>query len=906
MRQACLQSTFSRTLSRLRAWVLPRWVLPMPWCIAITMFVCSAVPSAMAAGSGAVIAWGDQGMGQSDPPVAAGSAVTQVAGGYLHSLALKSTGAVLAWGSNQSGQCAVPAGATSGVTQIASGLYHSMALKSDGSVLAWGYNGDGASTVPAAAKSAVTQIAGGYAHSVAVKSNGSIVAWGSNSNRQATVPAAAATGMKQASAGVFHTIALKSTGAVLAWGDNANGQCTVPAAAATGVTQVAAGYYHSLALKSNGSVVAWGSNMQGQVSVPASANAGVTQVVGSYSNSLARKADGSVIVWGDPNSRVVLLPAASRSSVTQLGAGGFHGIAVVAAPVISGVTPTSGSTLGGTVITLTGTDLAGTTQVKVGGVPATGIVATATSVRAVTAASTAGLKDVAVTTAGGTAIRAAAFTSIVPPPAIATVSPATGPASGGTPFTITGSNMNGASSVKVGGVAATALVVSSTSITGKTPAGAAGARDVSVITAGGTATKVGAFAYVASPTISSVSPAAGPLVGGTTITIAGTNLVGSTLAIDGKPASIVTSTAGSISAKTPAGTVGAKSVVVTTIGGSATKANAFTYVAAPTIASVSPSAGPLVGGTAITITGINLAGATVTVGGKAATSVVASASSISAKTPAGTAGAKNVVVTTVGGSATKAGGFSYVPVPTIASVSPSSGPMVGGTIITITGTNLAGATVAIDGKAATGVTATASLVTATTPAGTVGAKSVVVATAGGVATRVNGFTYTTSFTGGMPMAGDHAGAPSRGVGSAYAWAGHRGGNAAGAAGAGTDGADEAQLVDAPMGVHRYLQVIATRAEGDVACDAAPASADMAPIDGPAQDVVEPIDLDLNGEADLCQMRRGDVDLNGTVDQDDVAMLVELIGSDPVLGIGDLDGDGIIDEGDIAVLMLLTE
>jgi hypothetical protein len=268
--------------------------------------------------------------------------------------------------------------------------------------------------------------------------------------------------------------------------------------------------------------------------------------------------------------------------------------------------------------------------VKVGGVSATGIVATTTSVKAVTAASTAGVKDVAVTTAGGTATRAAAFTSVVPPPAIASVSPATGPASGGTAFTINGSNLNGATSVKVGGVAATALVISATSISGKTPIGAAGARDVSVTTAGGTATKTGAFVYVASPTIASVSPSAGPLVGGTTITIAGANLAGAKVTINGVAATIVSATAGSISAKTPAGTAGAKSVVVTTVGGSATKAGAFTYVPAPTIASVSPGAGPLVGGTTITITGANLAGAAVTVDGKAATSVVATALSISA------------------------------------------------------------------------------------------------------------------------------------------------------------------------------------------------------------------------------------------------------------------------------------
>jgi formylglycine-generating enzyme required for sulfatase activity len=82
---------------------------------------------------------------------------------------------------------------------------------------------------------------------------------------------------------------------------------------------------------------------------------------------------------------------------------------------------------------------------------------------------------------------------------------------------------------------------------------------------------------------------------------------------------------------------------------------------APTVSSVSPTSGSTLGGTAITITGTNLTGASsVTVGGVAATSVVVvSPTSITAVTPAGTAGAKTVAVTTAGGTATVTGGFTY-------------------------------------------------------------------------------------------------------------------------------------------------------------------------------------------------------------------------------------------------------
>src|SRR5882724_13255668 len=106
-------------------------------------------------------------------------------------------------------------------------------------------------------------------------------------------------------------------------------------------------------------------------------------------------------------------------------------------------------------------------------------------------------------------------------------------------------------------------------------------------------------------------------------------------------------------------------------------------MAAPTVGSVSPSSGTTAGGTAVTITGTNfVTGATVTLGGTAATNVVVvSASQMTATTPAHAAGAVNVVVTnpdTQNGTLTN--GFTYTSptAPTVTSVSTSSGATVGG------------------------------------------------------------------------------------------------------------------------------------------------------------------------------------------------------------------------------------
>ena len=76
---------------------------------------------------------------------------------------------VLTWGIIDDGQTNVPAAALSGVEAIAGGWAHTVALKSDGSVLAWGQNDHGQTDVPAAAQSGVVAIAAGDYHTVALK-----------------------------------------------------------------------------------------------------------------------------------------------------------------------------------------------------------------------------------------------------------------------------------------------------------------------------------------------------------------------------------------------------------------------------------------------------------------------------------------------------------------------------------------------------------------------------------------------------------------------------------------------------------------------------------------------------------------------------------------------------------------
>ena len=117
----------------------------------------------------------------------------------------------------------------------------------------------------------------------------------------------------------------------------------------------------------------------------------------------------------------------------------------------------------------------------------------------------------------------------------------------------------------------------------------------------------------------------------------------------------------------------------------------------PTVTSVTPNTGTNLGGHPVTIDGTGFTGATaVDFGTNAATSVdVVSDTEITADSPAGT-GTVDVTVTTPGGTSTTSSNdqFTYTapPLPTVTSVTPSTGSTSGGTPVTIDGSGFTGAT----------------------------------------------------------------------------------------------------------------------------------------------------------------------------------------------------------------------
>lgn len=180
--------------------------------------------------------------------------------------------------------------------------------------------------------------------------------------------------------------------------------------------------------------------------------------------------------------------------------------------------------------------------------------------------------------------------------------------------------------------------------------------------------------------INGVSPGFGSTVGGTPITITGTNFAtGATVTIGGVPArqvSVLNST--TITALTPLGpsNVSSSSAVDVRVtnpdGQVATRIGGFTYtLPQPAIVALSPKVGVVAGGTVVVIAGAGFTTAQTTIvtfGGTPATNVtVVDAMTLRVTAPArSTTGAVDVVVRVGGSSATLGSGFSYQAQPSTA------------------------------------------------------------------------------------------------------------------------------------------------------------------------------------------------------------------------------------------------
>jgi len=320
-------------------------------------------------------------------------------------------------------------------------------------------------------------------------------------------------------------------------------------------------------------------------------------------------------------------------------------------------------------------------------------------------------------------VGAVEFRASGPPPTLTSIAPTSGARGTAVAVTLTGTNLIGASGVTVSGTGvavSNVAVANSTTVTATfTISATAGltARTVSVTTPGGISNTV-TFTVVnpPAPTLASIAPNTGARGTAVPVTLTGTNFTatGTTVAVvsgGGITVSGITVNAAGTSLTatfTISGTapLSARNVSVTTPGG--TSGTVTFTVQGPTLTSIAPAFGARGAAVAVTLTGTNLTGATaVNVSGTGVTvsnlAVVNSTTVTATFTMSATAtlSARTVSVTTPGGT-TNTVTFTVVNPPTLTTIAPASGARGAAVAVTLTGTNLTGATaVTVSG---TGVT----------------------------------------------------------------------------------------------------------------------------------------------------------------------------------------------------------
>ena len=201
---------------------------------------------------------------------------------------------------------------------------------------------------------------------------------------------------------------------------------------------------------------------------------------------------------------------------------------------ISRISPNTGSTAGGTAVTITGTGFTGATGVDFGTIAATNFVVNSDKSITVIAPhnpiNRPAYLDITVTGPGGTSplTTADVFSYVVPVPVVSSISPNVGTPAGGTSVSISGVGFTGATTVSFGAIPATQATVSSnTSITAIAPAGTPmSVVDVTVTSPGGTSSLTSSDLFGYGPIITSVTPNVLNDVGGTLVTIKGAGFTG--------------------------------------------------------------------------------------------------------------------------------------------------------------------------------------------------------------------------------------------------------------------------------------------------------------------------------------------------------------------------------------------
>jgi hypothetical protein len=374
--------------------------------------------------------------------------------------------------------------------------------------------------------------------------------------------------------------------------------------------------------------------------------------------------------------------AAGPQSFTVTTPGGTsNGMTINILPALTSMLPSSARAGAATVVTLTGTSLAGVTSVTGANITATGVVATATTVTATftsLASAPVGPVSVTVTDVNGTS-NAITFTLIGPIPTIASISPATGGTGATVAITIAGTGLTFGSLNLPAGITVVGTPVSTfSSLTANILiAGNAtlGAQNISVTTPGtGNLSNTLPFTVFAlSPLLNANGIAPTTAAAGTTIpvTLTGRGFTGTTSVNTGVGLGITVTSFSIVSDSQITATFAialnatTQQISVTNPNGTS---NSLTFGIVPTLSNINPTSKPASLSVLVTLTGTSLTGATSINAGANITvtnlTVVSSTQITATFAIAATAvqGNRNITVTTPGGT-TGAQVFNVLPPP---------------------------------------------------------------------------------------------------------------------------------------------------------------------------------------------------------------------------------------------------
>ena len=351
-------------------------------------------------------------------------------------------------------------------------------------------------------------------------------------------------------------------------------------------------------------------------------------------------------------------------------------------------------------------------------------------------------------------------------PALLVVSPMSSPTTGGETITLTGFDFSTAATVDFDGFPGVIVSNNGTGIQVLTPPHAPGASAITVTNPSGLSDTYtgdiifGQFQYLGSappaPTPTAITPDIGSIYGGDTVTVNGDRFfTGARVFIDGTEVAAVTRVSEQrLDVTLPPGPAGAADVLVLNADGqSGVLPDVLTYQAPlPDPQVISPAAGATTGGTRIVISGTGFVpDSRISIGGNVASDVLfIDAQTLRAYTPPGLPGATDLTVVNAGQPpAVLLAAFEYTgaaaPPPQLVMVSPDTGPLAGGTTVTINGANLLqGLSATLGGVAVTDLTVESphQLRFTTPPANDNGAADLEITNADGQsATAVEAFYY---------------------------------------------------------------------------------------------------------------------------------------------------------------------